>query len=181
MYKIIRENDMSLMNSAAIRCFSRVTFTTLLCLGLVVLVWIMDRASINVAPFTYGFTYGFFVNALPVTLAFLSLLALFNRIWLAYLTALLAAATLYAINHLKLKYLHVPVSFSDVYLLENLHVATLKLLAEYVSILQIVLVAMVVAVLIGLAVWVEKPWFKPRSSTRILLAAFLIYGIFSIA
>lgn len=163
-------------SSRAIRLLSKAAIVTLLCFALVLFVWIMDRTSINVALFTYGWTYGFFVNSLPVILVFLLLLALFNRVWLAYSVVLLVTAALYAINHLKLKYLHVPVSFSDVYLLENLHVATLKLLAEYISVWQAAIALVAVAGLTGLAIRLEKPWFKRLGAMRALTAGIAIAG-----
>jgi phosphoglycerol transferase MdoB-like AlkP superfamily enzyme len=152
-----------------------------LSVSLIFLGWFMDRASINVALFAYGWSYGFFVNALPVVLVFLLLLVVFNRLWLAYGTALFVTATLYAINHLKLKYLHVPISFSDVYLLDNLHLATLKLLSEYVSAWHILIALLVVVALIGSALKFGKPWFKRRSAMRALTAAMVVAAMAGIA
>ncbi|WHZ19746.1 MAG: Capsular polysaccharide biosynthesis protein WcbQ [Rhodanobacteraceae bacterium] len=141
--------------------------------------WVMDRASIRLAWFAYGWTYGFFVNAIPVAMVFLLLLAAFNRALLAFGVTLLLALALYAINFLKLKYLRIPVTFSDVYVLGNLHVATLKLLLEYVKAWQI-LAALLAAAGSGVALaWLERRFFGRRSVARALVALAALAGLVS--
>ncbi len=104
-----------------------------LCIALACAGWILDRASMRIQLFTYGWSYGFWVNAVPIVVLFMLLLALFNRVALAGLVTLALVFALYVVNYLKLKYLAVPVSFGDVYLLQNVHLATLRLLADYVN------------------------------------------------
>ena len=177
----MRNTERQRASFRAVRLSVNAVLVAGLCASLIFLAWIMDRESINVALFAYGWSYGFFVNALPVIVAFLLLLVVANRIWLAYGVTLLATATLYAINHLKLKYLHVPISFGDVYLLDNLHVVTLKLLSEYVSIWRILVGLIVVMTLSGVSLRFEKPWFKRRSVPRALTAIVAVTGLVGIA
>lgn len=146
-----------------------------LCVGLVFLTWILDRASIRVQLFTYGFTPAFWLNGIPVVLVFLVLLALCNRVALALLVTLVLTLALYVANYMKLKYLSVPVEYSDVYLLENLHVATIKLLSDFVDVGSLVGGIVVIVVLIALSVWREPPLFRRHSWPR---AAVLVVGLF---
>lgn len=148
----------------------RVAVVVTLCVALWFATWVMDRASIKLQWFAYGWTYGSFANAIPVVMVFLLLLALCNRTLLAFGITLLLTLALYAINFLKLKYLRIPVAFSDVYVLGNLHVATLKLLLDYVKLWQIVAVLLAAAsVGAGLA-WLERGFFRRRSVARVLVA-----------
>ncbi|WP_431635817.1 LTA synthase family protein [Dyella sp. KULCS107] len=157
--------------AAFLRGAKRLAWIALLCLVLLQLAWMADRQSIGVALDSYAFTYGYVVNAIPAIAVFLFLLALCNRIVLS--TALSAAllGAIYAANALKLRYLHTPVLFSDVYILRNMHVATLELLANYVG--GWYAATAVLVALVALIVWAirrETSYFPPRSFSRLAIA-----------
>lgn len=152
------------------RTLRKVALCVALCVLLWFVSWVMDRASIKLQWFAYGWTYGSYVNAIPVAMVFLLLLAVFNRALLAFMVTLLLTLALYATNFLKLKYLRIPVTFSDVYVLGNLHVATLKLLLDYVKLWQVVAALLAAAgVGAGLA-WLEHGFFRRRSVARAIVA-----------
>lgn len=157
----------------------RIAVVVALCVALWFATWVMDRASIKLAWFAYGWTYGFFVNAIPVVMVFLLLLALFNRALLAFIITLLLTLALYAINFLKLKYLRIPVTFSDVYVLGNLHVATLKLLLDYVKAWQLAAVLFAAAGIGAVLAWLEHGFFRRRSVTRAAVALVAAGGLVS--
>lgn len=159
----------TLLKAGLVACLAVALFLT---------TWMLDRASINVAWFAYGWTYGFFVNAVPVVLLFLLLLVVFNRVTLAFIVALGLSIALYAANFLKLKYLDVPVSFSDAYLLGNLHVDTIKLLSGYLGIWQIVAALVVVAGIVAASIWLERPWFRRWGISRIIIClVVVVFGV----
>lgn len=140
-----------------------------LCLMLVIITWFMDRASINVQWLAYAGDYGFFVNAIPGVLCFLLLLGVFNRLLLPVAVTLALTLALYVANHLKLTYLNVPVAFSDVYLLENLHGSTLELLGNFTHPGWLVTGAALVLLLTVGSLWVEPAFFKRSLALRAAL------------
>lgn len=152
------------------RMVIKVAVVAALCIALWFITWVLDRASLRLAWFTYGWTYGSFVNAVPVVVAFLLLLILSNRIVLALIVTLMLAVALYAANYLKLKYLDIPVSFSDIYLLGNLHLSTVKLLSDYIKTGYLVLGLLVGAGLVAVSFWWERPFFVRRSIPRLGVA-----------
>lgn len=140
----------------------------------------MDRASIKVQAFAYAWHAGFFLNAVPVVLVFLLLLSLFNRISLSLVVTFALTAALYIANYMKLKYLDVPASFSDVYVLENLHASTFDLLVNFTREgWLIVAVALVVAVVVG-SIWLERAFFGRRSLVRAVLAVVVLFCMISL-
>lgn len=152
-----------------------------ICIALLCLTWMLDRASIKVAWFTYGWSYGFFVNAVPAILVFLLLLVLCNRLSLALIVTLLLLAALYTANFLKLKYLRVPVSYSDAYVLGNLHVATVKLLGDYVDVWHVVGPLLVAVAVVGASLWLEHRWFRRWGVTRIVIGVVALFSAGSVA
>lgn len=158
------------------RCGNKLTWVALLCLALLQFSWMIDRKSIGVALSSYVFGYGYVVNAIPVVAAFLSVLALCNRIVLSLVLTWILLCGLYVANALKLKYLHTPVSFSDVYILKNLHAATLELLCNYVGgwyVVVLALAAPIAAIAWGIR---REEAFVPRWSVfhlGIALVAFV--------
>jgi phosphoglycerol transferase MdoB-like AlkP superfamily enzyme len=142
--------------------------------------WILDRASIQIQLFTYGWSYGFWANAIPIIALFLLLLSIFNRVVLAGLVTLVLAFALYAANYLKLKFLAVPVSFGDVYLLENLHVTTLRLLVDYVKPGYLAAVLLMAGAAIGFLAWKERAFFKQGSVMRASLAGLALIFMLSL-
>ena len=151
-----------------------------LCIALACASWILDRASLGIQLFTYGWSYGFWANAAPVAVLFVLLLALFNRVALAGLVTLALVFALYVVNYLKLKYLAVPVSFGDVYLLENVHLATLRLLADYVNPGLLIPVLLVAAAIFCVLVWKERAFFNRRSMERAGLGLAAIFFVISL-
>jgi phosphoglycerol transferase MdoB-like AlkP superfamily enzyme len=151
-----------------------------LCLLLTVITWIMDRASIKVQLLAYAGAYGFFINAIPGILIFLLLLSLFNRVALSLIVTFALTLALYVGNYLKLKYLDVPVSFSDVYLLENLHVSTLDLLVNFIRVGYLIAVMVLVVAVVGGSIWLERAFFRRRSLVRAALAAIVLFCMISL-
>lgn len=163
-----------------LRLLLKAGVVVVLCATLWFVTWVLDRASLKLAWFTYGWTYGSVANAVPVMLVFLLLLAVSNRVVLAFAVALALAVALYAANFLKLKYLNIPVSFSDAYVLENLHVATLKVLADYVNVWRVLGFLLVVVVFVAGSAWLERGYFKRRSIARIAVALVAVSGLASV-
>jgi phosphoglycerol transferase MdoB-like AlkP superfamily enzyme len=159
---------------------AKVVTIVALCLLLTVTTWIMDRASIKVQLFTYVGTYGFFINAIPGVLIFLLLLSLFNRVVLSLVVTFALTLALYVGNYLKLKYLDVPISFSDIYLLENLHVSTLELLVNFTRVGYLIAAAVFVVVVVGGSIWLERAFFRRRSLVRAALAAVVLFFMISL-
>lgn len=151
-----------------------------LCIALACVSWILDRASMRIQLFTYGWSYGFWANAVPVAALFVLLLALFNRVVLASLVAFVLVFALYFANYLKLKYLAVPVSFGDVYLLENLHLSTLRLLADYFKSGVLFPVLLLAMGLIGVLAWKERVFFHRRSVARACLGGISLFFMISL-
>jgi len=151
-----------------------------LCIVLACVSWILDRASMSIQLFTYGWSYGFWANAIPVAALFVLLLALFNRLVLAGLVTLVLVFALYFANYLKLKYLAVPVSFGDVYLLENLHLATLRLLTDYLKSGILIPVLLLVMAAIGILAWKERAFFVRRSIMRAGLGGLTLFFMISL-
>jgi phosphoglycerol transferase MdoB-like AlkP superfamily enzyme len=149
-------------------------------IALAILGWIMDRAAIGVQLFTYGWSYGFWANALPIVVLFLLLLVLFNRVLLAVAVTLLLMFALYFANYLKLKYLAVPVSFGDVYLLGNLHPSTFRLLAHYVKPGSLILTVLVMVAVLGILAWKGRPFFRRGSTARICLGGVVLFFVLSL-
>jgi len=137
--------------------------------------WVLDRASIKIAWFAYGGTYGFFTNALPVVLAFLLLLVVLNRLALTFIVTLGLVLALYVANFLKLKYLDVPVSFSDAYLLGNLHLSTIKLLSDYVNVWYVAGLLLLLAVVVAGSFKWERPWFRRWGIARVALGVVALF------
>lgn len=159
----------------------KIALVLAVCVALWFAAWVLDRASVHLALFAYGGTYGSLVNAGPVLLVFLLLLAAFNRVGLAALVALILTVALYAANYLKLKYLDIPVSFSDAYLLRNLHWSTLKLLSDYVKLGYLLVALALVAGAVAASIWLEPPLFRRRSVPRWALAAAMLVCAGSVA
>lgn len=151
-----------------------------LCAGLAYAAWLLDRASIGVQWFTYGFSWGFYLNAIPVVLVFLVLLALCNRVALALLVTLVLTAALYLANFLKLKYLAIPVAYSDIYVLENLHVATIKLLGDYVDPGAVLGGLAGFVVLVAVSFWKEPRFFGRRSWPRVVVVVVTLSCLISV-
>lgn len=159
----------------------RLIAVVVLCLLLMVFTWILDRASIKVQLLAYADSYGFFVNAIPVVLIFLLLLALFNRLTLSLVVTCVLTLALYVANYMKLKYLEVPVSFSDVYVLENLHASTLDLLLNFAHAGYLIAAAALIVVMAGGSLWLERAFFGCRSLVRVLLAASALFCVIGLA
>lgn len=136
--------------------------------------WLMDRASIRVELDAYLFSYGFLVNSVPAILVFLLLLTLCNRALLSLIISLTLVAVVYAANMMKLRYLDVPVAFSDVYLLGNLHAATVELLANYVNLRYVVAGLVAIIGLFALSFWLEPVIFRRRSIARAIVAVLVV-------
>lgn len=152
-----------------------------LCLLLMAFTWILDRASIKVQLLAYAGSYGFFVNAIPVVLVFLLLLALFNRLALSLVVTCALTLALYVANYMKLKYLEVPVSFSDVYVLENLHASTLDLLLNFAHVGYLIAAVALIVVMVGASYWLGRAFFGCRSLVRVLVAASTLFCLISLA
>lgn len=142
--------------------------------------WLLDRASLRIQLFAYGSSPGFYLNAVPVILLFLLLLTLCNRVALAFLLTLGLTSALYVANFLKLKYLAVPVAYGDVYLLGNLHVATIKLLSDYVRPGAVIGALSAVVAIVALSWWKEPGFFRRRSVARAVVCATALAGLFCI-
>lgn len=166
--------------SAALRGLCRASLVACCCIVLVCASWILDRASIGIQLFTYGWSYGFWASAIPIIVLFLLLLVVLSRLALAVLLTLGLVFALYAANYLKIKFLAVPVSFGDIYLLENLHFATLRLLADYVNPGYLVGALMLAAGVICLLVRKERVFFRRRSVVRPCLGAGALLFVFSL-
>lgn len=161
---------------------SRLLTVIATCIGLGLLSWSFDRGSINVALSAYVFNYGFFVNAVPVLLVFFLLLTLSNRWALSTVATVLLTGGIYAINTLKLQYLRTPVSFGDIYILENLHVATIRLLSHYLNLWYLAGGLLLVIVAIFSSARWEPAFFGRRRWPRLAVGAatlFCLYGIVS--
>jgi phosphoglycerol transferase MdoB-like AlkP superfamily enzyme len=152
-----------------------------LCLLLLLVTWVLDRESLRVQAFTYIHSYGFFVNSVPVLLAFIILLGLSNRIVFSVLLTAVLTAAIYVANTLKIRYLHDPVSFSDVYVLQNLHGSTLDLLSNYVG-GRFVVLLVAIALLAGAfgAIRRERPFFPKWSSLRLVTCIAAVYAMYGI-
>ena len=150
------------------------------CLLLAAVSWIMDRTSIKVQAFAYAWHAGFFLNAIPVVLVFLLLLSLFNRLSLSLVVTFALTAALYIANYMKLKYLDVPVSFSDVYVLENLHASTLDLLANFTRVGWLIAAAVLIVVVVVVSIWLERAFFGRRSLARVVLAVVVLFCMISL-
>lgn len=157
----------------------KVALVAVLSIALWFSTWVLDRASMKLALFAYGWTYGSYVNAIPVVLVFLLLLALLNRVVLAFVITLVLTTALYAANYLKLKYLDIPVSFSDAYLLGNLHLSTLKLLSDYVNTWYLLVLAVLAAAFVAASVWLERRYFGRRSISRAVVALIAAFCLIS--
>lgn len=158
----------------------RLTTVVALCLLLVVITWVVDRISIKVQAFAYAWDSGFFLNAIPVLLVFLLLLSLFNRLLLSLVVTFALTLAVYIANYMKLRYLNVPVSFNDVYILENLHASTLDLLVNFTHVGGLIAaLVLVVAVIVG-SIWLERGFFKRRSVVRGVLAIVVLFCMVSI-
>ncbi len=152
---------------------------TVLCLVLAALVWTMDRASLRVQLTTYAGSYGFFVNAIPFVLIFILLLVVINRVTVAMLITLALALAFYVANFLKLKFLSMPVAFSDVYLLRDMHLSTIHLLSNYVRLGYLWLAALFLLAWIVVSLRFEWAFFGKKSWMRLLVGAVALY--FSVA
>lgn len=159
----------------------KVALVAALCIALWFITWILDRASIKVAWFTYGWTYGSLLNAIPGIFVFLLLLALCNRVGMAFTVTLALTVALYAANFLKLKYLDIPVSFNDVYLLGNLHVATLEVLSAFVRPARVLILLLALALVIAVSLRFEHRYFLRRSVPRLAVAVIAAFGLASAA
>lgn len=151
-----------------------------LCIALACASWILDRASMRIQLFTYGWSYGFWANAIPVAALFVLLLAFFNRVVLAGSIALVLVFALYFANYLKIKYLAVPVSFGDVYLLDNLHLATLRLVSEYLKSGVLIPALLLAVAAIGTLAWKERAFFARRSIARACLGGIALFFMISL-
>ncbi|MEO9090905.1 MAG: LTA synthase family protein [Rhodanobacter sp.] len=140
----------------------------------------MDRTSIKVQAFAYAWHFGFFLNAIPVVLVFLLLLSLFNRLLLSLVVTFALTVALYITNYMKLRYLNLPVSFSDVYVLENLHASTLDLLVNFTRTGWLVAALVVVAAVVVGSIWLERGFFGRRSLARAALAVVVLFCVISL-
>lgn len=163
-----------------VRMLRKAVLFAALCTLLWLAAWVMDRASLRLAWFTYVWTYGSFANALPVVLVFLFLLVLCNRAILAFMATLAIVVALYAANFLKLKYLDVPISFNDIYVLENMHVATIALLTDYVKVSHLVAFLLVALLVVAGLAWLEPSYFKRRGIVRLAAALVVVFGLASV-
>ena len=164
-------------NAIAVRLIAVVA----LCLLLTAFTWILDRSSIKVQLLAYAGSYGFFVNAVPVVLFFLLLLSLFNRLWVSLVVTCVLTLALYVANYMKLKYLEVPVSFSDVYVLENLHASTLDLLLNFAHVGYLIAATVLIVVVVGGSFWLDRAFFGRRSLVRVLVVASMLFCVISLA
>ncbi|WP_158883186.1 LTA synthase family protein [Rhodanobacter sp. L36] len=145
------------------------------CMVLAALIWTMDRASLQVALSTYAGSYGFFVNAIPFVVFFLLFLVSINRLTVAMSVTLVLALALYVANFLKLKFLSVPVAFSDLYLLRDIHLSTIHLLSNYAKVWYLLLAALLL-IAWAIASWrFEWAFFRKGSWVRLLLGVAAFY------
>jgi phosphoglycerol transferase MdoB-like AlkP superfamily enzyme len=139
------------------------------CIVIATLTWFGDRLALRVELRAYIFTYGFFANALPFVLILLLLVVLFNRVTVAGTATLTLAAGIYYADHQKFKFLSVPVSFNDIFLIRDLDASTFHLLLHYLNSWYALVVAIAAAVMIGACFRYEPAFFPRRSLARLSL------------
>jgi phosphoglycerol transferase MdoB-like AlkP superfamily enzyme len=131
--------------------------------------WFLDRLCLGVELTAYIFTYGFFVNAVPLVLLFYLLLALTNRATVSVMVTALLMVAVYFAHYQKLKFLSVPLSFSDVFLVRDMDASSIHLLSNYVNGWYLLIAVLFLAIWIGLSIVRERAFFGNRSLARLLL------------
>jgi Sulfatase len=153
----------------------KTSFLVVLCFVLACFVWLLDRFCLRVELTAYIFSYGFFANALPFILVLLLLMVLVNRVTVAIMVTGLLTMAIYFADHQSLKFLSVPLSFNDAFLLADMDASTFHLLSHYVNRWYLLAALLFLAAWFSLSILRERAFFRKRSVVRLLLGAVVLF------
>lgn len=171
---IIMSSSAAGLRPALNSAFCKALFLAACCCGVACLAWIVDRLALGVEWSAYFLNYGFFANGLPFVLLFLLLIALFNRLTIATMATGFVTALIYYADHQKLKFLSLPLSFNDVFLLRDVDASTIHLFSNYVNRWYLLATILVVSASIALAFLREPAFFAKKSVGRIFLGVVVL-------
>lgn len=141
--------------------------------------WWFDRLALKVQVNSYLFSYGFWASSLPLCVLLGALIVLTRRAALASFVSLALIACLCLINAEKIKYLALPLTAFDGYLVKHLDWNTAVLFAHYINVGWLTLgLALLIAG--GVLLWrIEKPMQIGTMPLRICcLAVILGFGAY---